>query len=55
MIGRQRRYADLTTVEAARVGVEDPIAVIPAGAIEPHGPHLPLATDLLVATLGASP
>ena len=49
MIGRQRRYADLTTVEAARVGVEDPIAVIPAGAIEPHGPHLPLATDLLVA------
>ncbi|MEH6818944.1 MAG: creatininase family protein [Dietzia psychralcaliphila] len=49
MIGPARRYADLSTVEAARVGRGDPIAVIPAGAIEPHGPHLPLATDLIVA------
>lgn len=49
MRGPDRRYADLTTTEAARVGQGDPIAVIPAGAIEPHGPHLPLATDLLVA------
>ncbi|MDV8001502.1 creatininase family protein [Rhodococcus sp. IEGM 1408] len=49
VIGPGRRYADLTTTEAGRVGAGDPIAVIPAGAIEPHGPHLPLATDLLVA------
>lgn len=49
MIGPARRYADLSTVEAARVGRGDPVAVIPAGAIEPHGPHLPLATDLIVA------
>ncbi|MGN0099484.1 MAG: creatininase family protein [Dietzia sp.] len=49
VIGRDRRYADLTTVEAARVGAGDPIAVVPTGAVEPHGPHLPLATDLLVA------
>ncbi|MCT1883890.1 creatininase family protein [Dietzia cinnamea] len=49
VIGPQRRYAELTTVEAGRVGTGDPVAVIPAGAIEPHGPHLPLATDLLVA------
>ena len=49
MIGPERRYADLTTVEAGQVAAGDPIAVIPTGAVEPHGPHLPLATDLLVA------
>ena len=48
-MGPGRRYADLTTTEAGRVAAGDPVAVIPAGAIEPHGPHLPLATDLLVA------
>jgi creatinine amidohydrolase len=54
VIGPARRYSDLSTVEAARVGEGDPIAVIPAGAIEPHGPHLPLATDLIVAEEVAS-
>ncbi|MBB1025903.1 creatininase family protein, partial [Dietzia sp. DQ12-76] len=54
VIGPARRYADLSTVEAADVGRGDPVAVIPAGAIEPHGPHLPLATDLIVAEAVAS-
>jgi creatinine amidohydrolase len=26
------------------------IAILPAGAIEAHGPHLPLGTDLIIAT-----
>src|SRR5439155_16933991 len=47
--------AELTTREAARVAA-DPRAVVllPLGAIEQHGPHLPLVVDLLVAeTLAA--
>src|SRR5438093_13412503 len=47
--------AELTTREAARVAA-DPGAVVllPLGAIEQHGPHLPLFVDLLGAeTLAA--
>ena len=25
------------------------VAILPAGAIEAHGPHLPLGTDLVIA------
>ncbi|MFN0041781.1 MAG: creatininase family protein [Alphaproteobacteria bacterium] len=39
-----RRWADLTTVEAGALG-SDAVAVLPAGAIEQHGPHLPLSVD----------
>jgi len=45
-----RRLADLTWPEARALG-RDPGAVVllPLGAIEQHGPHLPLAVDLLGA------
>ncbi|NLU84313.1 creatininase family protein [Rhodococcus sp. HNM0569] len=49
MTTRSRRYVELTTVEAATVLGRDSILVIPTGAVEPHGPHLPLATDLVMA------
>jgi creatinine amidohydrolase len=44
------RLADRTSPEAARLA-RDPRAVVllPLGAIEQHGPHLPLAVDLLGA------
>jgi creatinine amidohydrolase len=29
--------------------VENTVAILPAGAIEAHGPHLPLGTDLIIA------
>lgn len=44
-----RRYAELTTEQIANVLSRDSVLVVPTGAIEPHGPHLPLATDLIVA------
>jgi creatinine amidohydrolase len=44
------KLAELTYVEARRVG-KDPRAVVmlPLGAIEQHGPHLPLCVDLVGA------
>jgi creatinine amidohydrolase len=43
------RVAELTWTEyAARVGAA-PVAVLPVGALEQHGHHLPLATDAIIA------
>lgn len=44
-----RRLADLTTEEVARIAARPPTAVlVPVGSVEPHGPHLPLATDTII-------
>jgi creatinine amidohydrolase len=43
-----RRFAELRLPEVAdRLG-PDSVLIQPLGAVEQHGPHLPLATDLLV-------
>ncbi len=42
------RFADLTWEEVERLE-GDSIAVLPTGAIEAHGPHLPLSTDEIIA------
>lgn len=44
-----RRYAELTTAEVPAALSRDSVLVLPTGAIEPHGPHLPLATDIILA------
>ena len=41
--------ANLTWPEAAEVGLEPAVGLIPTGALEQHGPHLPLITDSLIA------
>ena len=41
-----RYWQSLTTVEAAGLASLDPVIVLPVAAIEQHGPHLPLSTDL---------
>ena len=41
-----RWWQTLTTVEAGRVALADPVVVLSVAAIEQHGPHLPLSTDL---------
>ena len=42
------RWQDLTHPEAADLAGRDPVAVLPLAAIEQHGPHLPLDTDLRI-------
>jgi creatinine amidohydrolase len=44
-----RRLADATWPELTG----RPLVVVPLGAVEQHGPHLPLATDAVVATVVA--
>lgn len=44
-----RWWQSLTTVEVAELESSDPVAILPLAAIEQHGPHLPLSTDLDIA------
>jgi creatinine amidohydrolase len=49
---KPRRFALalLTTEEARAVAAHPPTAVlVPVGSVEPHGPHLPLATDTVIS------
>ncbi len=48
--------ADLTSEEFARAARDGyPLCVLlPAGAVEPHGPHLPLDTDLIISRAAAA-
>ncbi len=43
-----RSWSDLTTDDVARLDREGAVVVQPVAAIEQHGPHLPLATDLII-------
>ncbi len=45
----KRFWADYTSQEFAQLDHDRVIAVLPVGAIEQHGPHLPLAVDFAVA------
>jgi creatinine amidohydrolase len=47
---RAHRLAALTTDELATVlASRTAVALLPVGSVEPHGPHLPLATDTLIS------
>jgi len=47
--GAIRHWEDLTTAELARLPRGRAVAVLPLGAIEQHGPHLPLSVDADIA------
>ncbi|UVS78353.1 creatininase family protein [Actinokineospora sp. UTMC 2448] len=43
-------FADLTSPAVGALAADPPVLLLPLGAIEPHGPHAPLNTDLLIST-----
>lgn len=43
------RFADMTWEEVRDVRRGEAVAVLPVGAVEAHGPHLPLGTDVVIA------
>lgn len=53
---RFRYWADMTTTEFAALEPERCLAILPVAATEQHGPHLAVATDIVVndALLGAA-
>ncbi len=51
-----RRWADLSSADFARLDPARTVAVLPLGATEQHGPHLPLSvdSDILAGTIAAA-
>lgn len=45
MLPPARYWADLTTTDFTQLDLARTIAVLPVGAVEQHGPHLPLSVD----------
>lgn len=43
------RLAELTWTQVRDLDPSSRVAVLPVGAIEAHGPHLPLSTDVIIA------
>lgn len=43
------RLADMTWEEVRDARSADSVAILPVGAVEAHGPHLPLGTDVVIA------
>lgn len=44
-----RAWGELTTLDYAGTALAGSVAVLPVAAIEQHGPHLPLSTDVVIA------
>ncbi len=44
-----REFSALTWEEARALDGARAVAILPVGAVEAHGPHLPLGTDLIIA------
>ena len=49
MPAHQRRFAELRADEVATACSARSLLLLPIGALEQHGPHLPLATDSIIA------
>ncbi len=49
MSGAVRELSTLTWPEVDALERARTVAVLPVGAIEAHGPHLPLGTDVIIS------
>ncbi len=49
-MAEQILMSEMTWTEVDEALADRPVALIPVGAVEAHGPHLPLLTDALIAT-----
>jgi creatinine amidohydrolase len=47
------KLAEMTYEEATHAVEDGAVALLPAGATEAHGPHLPLATDVVISETAA--
>jgi creatinine amidohydrolase len=47
------RIAELTTDEVEQIIERTCVVLVPIGSTEPHGPHLPLATDVVISETAA--
>ncbi|MEP1941737.1 MAG: creatininase family protein, partial [Sulfitobacter sp.] len=45
-----RRLTDLKTTDFSAPQDDNTVALIPVGAVEQHGPHMPLGTDMILAS-----
>lgn len=43
------RFSEMTWEEVRDATTEDAVCILPVGAVEAHGPHLPLGTDVVIA------
>jgi len=43
------RFQNLTWKEVSDALAQQPVAILPVGSTEAHGPHLPLATDVIIS------
>ena len=43
------KYSEITWQDFAAYAGKNPFALLPVGALEQHGPHLPFATDVFIA------
>jgi creatinine amidohydrolase len=48
MAPKSRWWWDLTTRDFAELDAERMVAIVPVGAVEQHGPHLPVAVDAAI-------
>lgn len=53
MDGTARHLQDLSWPEAEAALRQRPVGLVPIGAVEAHGPHLPLDTDVIIAVATA--
>ena len=44
-----RRLSEMTWEEVREMDAGRTVAILPVGAVEAHGPHLPLCTDVIIA------